>query len=135
VCGEWHSLQAVQRCSWHHPCMAKLYHLHQSRISSWPPLSPSQSLLSLVCGSLSVLILYIYFFSCFVLSPTSTLLSPSFFSVAKKTLNHAFQLMGLFLFINMELEKFEILVSFLFLLFPELPDGSTWECMDVFIFR
>jgi hypothetical protein len=75
------------------------------------------------------------FFSCFVLSPTSTLLSPSFFSVAKKTLNHVFQLMGLFLFINMELEKFEILVSFLFLLFPELPDGSTWECMDVFIFR
>lgn len=66
VCGEWHSLQAVQRCSLHHPYMAKPYHLHQSRISSWGPQSPSQPLLSLVCHSLSVLILSLFFLFCFV---------------------------------------------------------------------
>jgi hypothetical protein len=107
VCGEWHSLQAVQRCRWHHPYMAKPYHHRQSRISSWGHQSPSQPLLSLVCHSLSVLILSI--FSCFVLSPTPTLLSLSLFSAAKKTLNYVFQLMGFFFFSliwNLESLKF-----------------------------
>lgn len=64
------------------------------------------------------------FFSCFVLSLTPTLLSLSFFSVAKKTLNHVFQLMGPFLFINIKLGMFRNFSFFYFLIFSDLPDGA-----------